>query len=221
MKKIAVILLSLAVIGMANTPQNSKNKNLKTTQNETNQNDAEIKKIVDEVIEMYRAELKGVNETELNKIFGESGIKSQIKELEKDMTFETKKEKDFYEKVMTEMFKILHKNLKSSNFKFKIYQGKTSYLSNNSAKVELIYEMIDFDSFDKNDEVLDRAFEKSGITDEELETLNIENKKLEKLYSVLDNEIKKEIENTTLSKEVFSVIELKKNNGTWEIVDIK
>lgn len=221
MKKIIIIFLTMTALGMANNIKAAVNKDVKMSQDEIDRNDAEIRKIVDGLIKIYDSEIRKVSEAEIEKSFGEKNMKQQIKRLEKEAEFKTRREKDFYEKIMKEMFKTFHKNLKDSNFRFNIYQGEISYLSGDRAKVDLIYEMLNFDSFDKNDEIFERAFLKSGITDKELETLKISNKKMEKLYKALNDEIVKEIANADLEREVFSTIELRKNNGEWEVADIK
>ena len=104
--------------------------------------------------------------------------------------------------------------------KSKYVPKSISFTGKNSAKVEIIEILPDFNNLSGGDEELEKATKKAGVTDEETNNLehisDLSNQKREKILKYLGEEIRKELSETT---EESNILEFKKVNGKWETKD--
>ena len=143
-------------------------------------------------------------------------VKKQNQNDEVYKNFNTE-DKEFYDKY----FEIAVNEMINSLDKISKYVPKSiSFTGKNSAKVEIIEILPDFNNLSGGDEELEKATKKAGVTDEETNNLehisDLSNQKREKILKYLGEEIRKELSETT---EESNILEFKKVNGKWETKD--
>ena len=212
MKKILLGLFILGTLGMAESNYEVYVKNgVKISQSEVDRDSKEIENIVNKMINDY--------ETRDKKIMLEKFRAITLKETKNDDDYKNfnAKDKEFYDK----MNEIMVNEMMISLAKTTKYVPKSiSFTGKNSAKVEIIEILPDFNNLSGGDEELEKATKKAGVTDEETNNLehisDLSNQKREKILKYLGEEIRKELSETT---EESNILEFKKVNGKWETKD--
>lgn len=212
MKKILLGLFILGTLGMAESNYEVYVKNgVKISQSEVDRDSKEIENIVNKIISDY--------ETRDKKIMLE---KSRIMFL-KNMKNQYHNNNNYYIKdieFFDKMSEVMSNEMITGLSKSKYVPKSISFTDKNSAKVEIIEILPDFNNLSGGDEELEKATKKAGVTDEETNNLehisDLSNQKREKILKYLGEEIRKELSETT---EESNILEFKKVNGKWETKD--
>ncbi|MEZ7716775.1 hypothetical protein [Leptotrichia wadei] len=212
MKKILLGLFILGTLGMAESNYEVYVKNgVKISQSEVDRDSKEIENIVNKIISDY--------ETRDKKIMLE---KSRIMFL-KNMKNQYHNNNNYYIKdieFFDKMSEVMANEMITGLSKSKYVPKSISFTDKNSAKVEIIEILPDFNNLSGGDEELEKATKKAGVTDEETNNLehisDLSNQKREKILKYLGEEIRKELSETT---EESNILEFKKVNGKWETKD--
>ena len=212
MKKILLGLFILGTLGMAESNYEVYVKNgVKISQSEVDRDSKEIENIVNKIISDY--------ETRDKKIMLE---KSRIMFL-KNMKNQYHNHNNYYIKdieFFDKMSEVMANEMITGLSKSKYVPKSISFTDKNSAKVEIIEILPDFNNLSGGDEELEKATKKAGVTDEETNNLehisDLSNQKREKILKYLGEEIRKELSETT---EESNILEFKKVNGKWETKD--
>ena len=212
MKKILLGLFILGTLGMAQSNYEVYVKSgVKISQSEVDRDSKEIENIVNKIISDY--------ETRDKKIMLE---KSRIMFL-KNMKNQYHNNNNYYIKdieFFDKMSEVMANEMITGLSKSKYVPKSISFTDKNSAKVEIIEILPDFNNLSGGDEELEKATKKAGVTDEETNNLehisDLSNQKREKILKYLGEEIRKELSETT---EESNILEFKKVNGKWETKD--
>ena len=212
MKKILLGLFVLGTLGMAQ--QNYEvfvKSGVKISQSEVDRDSKEIENTVNKMINDY--------ETRDKKIMLE---KSRIMFL-RNMKNRYHNNNNYYIKdieFFDKMSEVMANEMITGLSKSKYVPKSISFTGKNSAKVEIIEILPDFNNLSGGDEELEKATKKAGVTDEETNNLehisDLSNQKREKILKYLGEEIRKELSETT---EESNILEFKKVNGKWETKD--
>ena len=212
MKKILLGLFILGTLGMAQ--QNYEvfvKSGVKISQSEVDRDSKEIENIVNKIISDYETRDKKIM-LEKSRIMFLRNMKNQYHNNNNYYI----KDIEFFDKMSEVMANEMITGLSKSKYvpKSIFFTGK------NSAKVEIIEILPDFNNLSGGDEELEKATKKAGVTDEETNNLehisDLSNQKREKILKYLGEEIRKELSETT---EESNILEFKKVNGKWETKD--
>ena len=212
MKKILLGLFVLGTLGMAQ--QNYEvfvKSGVKISQSEVDRDSKEIENIVNKIISDYETRDKKIM-LEKSRIMFLRNMKNQYNNNNNYYI----KDIEFFDK----MSEVMANEMITSLSKSKYVPKSISFTGKNSAKVEIIEILPDFNNLSGGDEELEKATKKAGVTDEETNNLehisDLSNQKREKILKYLGEEIRKELSETT---EESNILEFKKVNGKWETKD--
>jgi len=212
MKKILLGLFVLGTLGMAQ--QNYEvfvKSGVKISQSEVDRDSKEIENIVNKIISDYETRDKKIM-LEKSRIMFLRNMKNQYHNNNNYYI----KDIEFFDK----MSEVMTNEMITSLSKSKYVPKSISFTGKNSAKVEIIEILPDFNNLSGGDEELEKATKKAGVTDEETNNLehisDLSNQKREKILKYLGEEIRKELSETT---EESNILEFKKVNGKWETKD--
>ena len=212
MKKILLGLFILGTLGMAQ--QNYEvfvKSGVKISQSEVDRDSKEIENIVNKIISDYETRDKKIM-LEKSRIMFLRNMKNQYHNNNNYYI----KDIEFFDK----MSEVMANEMITSLSKSKYVPKSISFTGKNSAKVEIIEILPDFNNLSGGDEELEEATKKAGVTDEETNNLehisDLSNQKREKILKYLGEEIRKELNETT---EESNILEFKKVNGKWETKD--
>ena len=212
MKKILLGLFILGTLGMAQ--QNYEvfvKSGVKISQSEVDRDSKEIENIVNKIISDYETRDKKIM-LEKSRIMFLRNMKNQYHNNNNYYI----KDIEFFDK----MSEVMTNEMITSLSKSKYVPKSISFTGKNSAKVEIIEILPDFNNLSGGDEELEKATKKAGVTDEETNNLehisDLSNQKREKILKYLGEEIRKELSETT---EESNILEFKKVNGKWETKD--
>ena len=212
MKKILLGLFILGTLGMAQ--QNYEvfvKSRVKISQSEVDRDSKEIENIVNKIISDYETRDKKIM-LEKSRIMFLRNMKNQYHNNNNYYI----KDIEFFDK----MSEVMANEMITSLSKSKYVPKSISFTGKNSAKVEIIEILPDFNNLSGGDEELEKATKKAGVTDEETNNLehisDLSNQKREKILKYLGEEIRKELSETT---EESNILEFKKVNGKWETKD--
>lgn len=212
MKKILLGLFILEILGMAQ--QNYEvfvKSGVKISQSEVDRDSKEIENIVNKIISDYETRDKKIM-LEKSRIMFLRNMKNQYHNNNNYYI----KDIEFFDK----MSEVMANEMITSLSKSKYVPKSISFTGKNSAKVEIIEILPDFNNLSGGDEELEKATKKAGVTDEETNNLehisDLSNQKREKILKYLGEEIRKELSETT---EESNILEFKKVNGKWETKD--
>lgn len=212
MKKILLGLFVLGTLGMAQ--QNYEvfvKSGVKISQSEVDRDSKEIENIVNKIISDYETRDKKIM-LEKSRIMFLRNMKNQYHNNNNYYI----KDIEFFDK----MSEVMANEMITGLSKSKYVPKSISFTGKNSAKVEIIEILPDFNNLSGGDEELEKATKKAGVTDEETNNLehisDLSNQKREKILKYLDEEIRKELSETT---EESNILEFKKVNGKWETKD--
>ena len=212
MKKILLGLFVLGTLGMAQ--QNYEvfvKSGVKISQSEVDRDSKEIENIVNKIISDYETRDKKIM-LEKSRIMFLRNMKNQYHNNNNYYI----KDIEFFDK----MSEVMANEMITSLSKSKYVPKSISFTGKNSAKVEIIEILPDFNNLSGGDEELEEATKKAGVTDEETNNLehisDLSNQKREKILKYLGEEIRKELSETT---EESNILEFKKVNGKWETKD--
>lgn len=212
MKKILLGLFILGTLGMAQ--QNYEvfvKSGVKISQSEVDRDSKEIENIVNKIISDYETRDKKIM-LEKSRIMFLRNMKNQYHNNNNYYI----KDIEFFDK----MSEVMANEMITSLSKSKYVPKSISFTGKNSAKVEIIEILPDFNNLSGGDEELEKATKKAGVTDEETNNLehisDLSNQKREKILKYLGEEIRKELSETT---EESNILEFKKVNGKWETKD--
>ena len=212
MKKILLGLFVLGTLGMAQ--QNYEvfvKSGVKISQSEVDRDSKEIENIVNKIISDYETRDKKIM-LEKSRIMFLRNMKNQYHNNNNYYI----KDIEFFDK----MSEVMANEMITSLSKSKYVPKSISFTGKNSAKVEIIEILPDFNNLSGGDEELEKATKKAGVTDEETNNLehisDLSNQKREKILKYLGEEIRKELSETT---EESNILEFKKVNGKWETKD--
>lgn len=212
MKKILLGLFILGTLGMAQ--QNYEvfvKSGVKISQSEVDRDSKEIENIVNKIISDYETRDKKIM-LEKSRIMFLRNMKNQYNNNNNYYI----KDIEFFDK----MSEVMANEMITSLSKSKYVPKSISFTGKNSAKVEIIEILPDFNNLSGGDEELEKATKKAGVTDEETNNLehisDLSNQKREKILKYLGEEIRKELSETT---EESNILEFKKVNGKWETKD--
>ena len=212
MKKILLGLFILGTLGMAESNYEVYVKNgVKISQSEVDRDSKEIENIVNKIINDYETRDKKIM-LEKSRIIFLRNMKNQYHNNNNYYI----KDIEFFDK----MSEVMANEMITSLSKSKYVSKSISFTGKNSAKVEIIEILPDFNNLSGGDEELEKATKKAGVTDEETNNLehisDLSNQKREKILKYLGEEIRKELSETT---EESNILEFKKVNGKWETKD--
>ena len=212
MKKILLGLFILGTLGMAESNYEVYVKNgVKISQSEVDRDSKEIENIVNKIISDYETRDKKIM-LEKSRIMFLRNMKNQYHNNNNYYI----KDIEFFDK----MSEVMANEMITSLSKSKYVPKSISFTGKNSAKVEIIEILPDFNNLSGGDEELEKATKKAGVTDEETNNLehisDLSNQKREKILKYLGEEIRKELSETT---EESNILEFKKVNGKWETKD--
>lgn len=212
MKKILLGLFILGTLGMAQ--QNYEvfvKSGVKISQSEVDRDSKEIENIVNKIISDYETRDKKIM-LEKSRIMFLRNMKNQYHNNNNCYI----KDIEFFDK----MSEVMANEMITGLSKSKYVPKSISFTGKNSAKVEIIEILPDFNNLSGGDEELEKATKKAGVTDEETNNLehisDLSNQKREKILKYLGEEIRKELSETT---EESNILEFKKVNGKWETKD--
>ena len=212
MKKILLGLFILGTLGMAQ--QNYEvfvKSGVKISQSEVDRDSKEIENIVNKIISDYETRDKKIM-LEKSRIMFLRNMKNQYHNNNNYYI----KDIEFFDK----MSEVMANEMITSLSKSKYVPKSISFTGKNSAKVEIIEILPDFNNLSGGDEDVEKAAKKAGVTDEEINNLehisDLSNQKREKILKYLGEEIRKELSETT---EESNILEFKKVNGKWETKD--
>ena len=212
MKKILLGLFVLGTLGMAQ--QNYEvfvKSGVKISQSEVDRDSKEIENIVNKIISDYETRDKKIM-LEKSRIMFLRNMKNQYHNNNNYYI----KDIEFFDK----MSEVMANKMITGLSKSKYVPKSISFTGKNSAKVEIIEILPDFNNLSGGDEELEKATKKAGVTDEETNNLehisDLSNQKREKILKYLGEEIRKELSETT---EESNILEFKKVNGKWETKD--
>ena len=212
MKKILLGLFVLGTLGMAQ--QNYEvfvKSGVKISQSEVDRDSKEIENIVNKIISDYETRDKKIM-LEKSRIMFLRNMKNQYHNNNNYYI----KDIEFFDK----MSEVMANEMITGLSKSKYVPKSISFTGKNSAKVEIIEILPDFNNLSGGDEELEKATKKAGVTDEEINNLehisDLSNQKREKILKYLGEEIRKELSETT---EESNILEFKKVNGKWETKD--
>lgn len=212
MKKILLGLFILGTLGMAQ--QNYEvfvKSGVKISQSEVDRDSKEIENIVNKIISDYETRDKKIM-LEKSRIMFLRNMKNQYHNNNNYYI----KDIEFFDK----MSEVMANEMITGLSKSKYVPKSISFTDKNSAKVEIIEILPDFNNLSGGDEELEKATKKAGVTDEETNNLehisDLSNQKREKILKYLGEEIRKELSETT---EESNILEFKKANGKWETKD--
>ena len=212
MKKILLGLFVLGTLGMAQ--QNYEvfvKSGVKISQSEVDKDSKEIENIVNKIISDYETRDKKIM-LEKSRIMFLRNMKNQYHNNNNYYI----KDIEFFDK----MSEVMANEMITGLSKSKYVPKSISFTGKNSAKVEIIEILPDFNNLSGGDEELEKATKKAGVTDEEINNLehisDLSNQKREKILKYLGEEIRKELSETT---EESNILEFKKVNGKWETKD--
>ena len=212
MKKILLGLFVLGTLGMAQ--QNYEvfvKSGVKISQSEVDRDSKEIENIVNKIISDYETRDKKIM-LEKSRIMFLRNMKNQYHNNNNYYI----KDIEFFDK----MSEVMANEMITGLSKSKYVPKSISFTGKNSAKVEIIEILPDFNNLSGGDEELEEATKKAGVTDEETNNLehisDLSNQKREKILKYLGEEIRKELSETT---EESNILEFKKVNGKWETKD--
>ena len=212
MKKILLGLFVLGTLGMAQ--QNYEvfvKSGVKISQSEVDRDSKEIENIVNKIISDYETRDKKIM-LEKSRIMFLRNMKNQYQNNNNYYI----KDIEFFDK----MSEVMANEMITGLSKSKYVPKSISFTGKNSAKVEIIEILPDFNNLSGGDEELEKATKKAGVTDEETNNLehisDLSNQKREKILKYLGEEIRKELSETT---EESNILEFKKVNGKWETKD--
>ena len=212
MKKILLGLFILGTLGMAQ--QNYEvfvKSGVKISQSEVDRDSKEIENTVNKMINDYETRDKKIM-LEKSRIMFLRNMKNQYNNNNNYYI----KDIEFFDK----MSEVMANEMITSLSKSKYVPKSISFTGKNSAKVEIIEILPDFNNLSGGDEELEKATKKAGVTDEETNNLehisDLSNQKREKILKYLGEEIRKELSETT---EESNILEFKKVNGKWETKD--
>ena len=212
MKKILLGLFVLGTLGMAQ--QNYEvfvKSGVKISQSEVDRDSKEIENIVNKIISDYETRDKKIM-LEKSRIMFLRNMKNQYHNNNNYYI----KDIEFFDK----MSEVMANEMITGLSKSKYVPKSISFTGKNSAKVEIIEILPDFNNLSGGDEELEKATKKAGVTDEETNNLehisDLSNQKREKILKYLGEEIRKELSETT---EENNILEFKKVNGKWETKD--
>ena len=212
MKKILLGLFVLGTLGMAQ--QNYEvfvKSGVKISQSEVDRDSKEIENIVNKIISDYETRDKKIM-LEKSRIMFLRNMKNQYHNNNNYYI----KDIEFFDK----MSEVMANEMITGLSKSKYVPKSISFTDKNSAKVEIIEILPDFNNLSGGDEELEEATKKAGVTDEETNNLehisDLSNQKREKILKYLGEEIRKELSETT---EESNILEFKKVNGKWETKD--
>ena len=212
MKKILLGLFVLGTLGMAQSNYEVFVKSgVKISQSEVDRDSKEIENIVNKIISDYETRDKKIM-LEKSRIMFLRNMKNQYHNNNNYYI----KDIEFFDK----MSEVMANEMITSLSKSKYVPKSISFTGKNSAKVEIIEILPDFNNLSGGDEELEKATKKAGVTDEETNNLehisDLSNQKREKILKYLGEEIRKELSETT---EESNILEFKKVNGKWETKD--
>ena len=212
MKKILLGLFILGTLGMAQSNYEVYVKSgVKISQSEVDRDSKEIENIVNKIISDYETRDKKIM-LEKSRIMFLRNMKNQYHNNNNYYI----KDIEFFDK----MSEVMANEMITSLSKSKYVPKSISFTGKNSAKVEIIEILPDFNNLSGGDEELEEATKKAGVTDEETNNLehisDLSNQKREKILKYLGEEIRKELNETT---EESNILEFKKVNGKWETKD--
>ena len=212
MKKILLGLFILGTLGMAQSNYEVYVKSgVKISQSEVDRNSKEIENIVNKIISDYETRDKKIM-LEKSRIMFLRNMKNQYHNNNNYYI----KDIEFFDK----MSEVMANEMITGLSKSKYVPKSISFTGKNSAKVEIIEILPDFNNLSGGDEELEKATKKAGVTDEETNNLehisDLSNQKREKILKYLGEEIRKELSETT---EESNILEFKKVNGKWETKD--
>ena len=212
MKKILLGLFILGTLGMAQSNYEVYVKSgVKISQSEVDRDTKEIENIVNKIISDYETRDKKIM-LEKSRIMFLRNMKNQYHNNNNYYI----KDIEFFDK----MSEVMANEMITSLSKSKYVPKSISFTGKNSAKVEIIEILPDFNNLSGGDEELEKATKKAGVTDEETNNLehisDLSNQKREKILKYLGEEIRKELSETT---EESNILEFKKVNGKWETKD--
>ena len=212
MKKILLGLFILGTLGIAQ--QNYVvfvKSGVKISQSEVDKDSKEIENIVNKIISDYETRDKKIM-LEKSRIMFLRNMKNQYHNNNNYYI----KDIEFFDK----MSEVMANEMITGLSKSKYVPKSISFTGKNSAKVEIIEILPDFNNLSGGDEELEKATKKAGVTDEETNNLehisDLSNQKREKILKYLGEEIRKELSETT---EESNILEFKKVNGKWETKD--
>ena len=212
MKKILLGLFILGTFGMAQ--QNYEvfvKSGVKISQSEVDRDSKEIENTVNKMINDYETRDKKIM-LEKSRIMFLRNMKNQYHNNNNYYI----KDIEFFDK----MSEVMANEMITSLSKSKYVSKSISFTGKNSAKVEIIEILPDFNNLSGGDEELEKATKKAGVTDEETNNLehisDLSNQKREKILKYLGEEIRKELSETT---EESNILEFKKVNGKCETKD--
>ena len=212
MKKILLGLFILGTLGMAQ--QNYEvfvKSGVKISQSEVDRDSKEIENIVNKIISDYETRDKKIM-LEKSRIMFLRNMKNQYHNNNNYYI----KDIEFFDK----MSEVMANEMITGLSKSKYVPKSISFTGKNSAKVEIIEILPDFNNLSGGDEELEKATKKAGVTDEETNNLehisDLNNQKREKILKYLGEELRKQISETT---EESNILEFKKVNGKWETKD--
>jgi hypothetical protein len=212
MKKILLGLFILGTLGMAQSNYEVYVKSgVKISQSEVDRDSKEIENIVNKIISDYETRDKKIM-LEKSRIMFLRNMKNQYHNNNNYYI----KDIEFFDK----MSEVMANEMITGLSKSKYVPKSISFTGKNSAKVEIIEILPDFNNLSGGDEELEKATKKAGVTDEETNNLehisDLSNQKREKILKYLGEEIRKELSETT---EESNILEFKKVNGKWETKD--
>ena len=212
MKKILLGLFILGTLGMAQSNYEVYVKSgVKISQSEVDRDSKEIENIVNKIISDYETRDKKIM-LEKSRIMFLRNMKNQYHNNNNYYI----KDIEFFDK----MSEVMANEMITGLSKSKYVPKSISFTGKNSAKVEIIEILPDFNNLSGGDEELEKATKKAGVTDEETNNLehisDLSNQKREKILKYLGEEIRKELSETT---EESNVLEFRKVNGKWETKD--
>ncbi|WP_455037121.1 hypothetical protein [Leptotrichia massiliensis] len=212
MKKILLGLFVLGTLGMAQSNYEVFVKSgVKISQSEVDRDSKEIENIVNKIISDYETRDKKIM-LEKSRIMFLRNMKNQYHNNNNYYI----KDIEFFDK----MSEVMANEMITGLSKSKYVPKSISFTDKNSAKVEIIEILPDFNNLSGGDEELEKATKKAGVTDEETNNLehisDLSNQKREKILKYLGEEIRKELSETT---EESNILEFKKVNGKWETKD--
>ena len=212
MKKILLGLFILGTLGMAQSNYEVYVKSgVKISQSEVDRDSKEIENIVNKIISDYETRDKKIM-LEKSRIMFLRNMKNQYHNNNNYYI----KDIEFFDK----MSEVMANEMITSLSKSKYVPKSISFTGKNSAKVEIIEILPDFNNLSGGDEDVEKAAKKAGVTDEEINNLehisDLNNQKREKILKYLGEELRKQISETT---EESNVLEFRKVNGKWETKD--
>ena len=212
MKKILLGLFILGTLGMAQSNYEVYVKSgVKISQSEVDRDSKEIENIVNKIISDYETRDKKIM-LEKSRIMFLRNMKNQYHNNNNYYI----KDIEFFDK----MSEVMANEMITGLSKSKYVPKSISFTGKNSAKVEIIEILPDFNNLSGGDEDVEKATKKAGVTDEETNNLehisDLSNQKREKILKYLGEEIRKELSETT---EESNILEFKKVNGKWETKD--